>query len=457
MQCAPSIIIIDEIEALATNREDLKFDAITRNIVINAMLLLDKISHIPEVVLIGTTNKPETIDSAFRAPHRFGKEIRFFSPKTNEREEIINLIIQKSPILDRKLIDTKKVAEEANGFTGADLNMLFQEAFINHLKEIGFYEQFISTPLKFSDIRDKLRISTQNFLNVFKARIIRPALLRSYLVETPKVSFTDVGGLNEAKKILEENIKFPQLYPDLFIKFNARRTHGILLYGPPGCGKTLLAKALANESNMNFIYIKAAEVLNRWLGESEAAVREIFSKAKAAAPCIIFFDELDAISSIRGIDGNVHSDRVTAQILTEIDGLEDLKNVICIGATNRLDIIDPAIMRPGRLYPIIKIDIPSDKEREEIFKIHIRNKPIDNDVNLKELAQLTTGMGGATIEEIVHEATLITIRENVNCLKSIGDQNPPSKIAKRFFTKAIEEIKNKTKNAMDPQTQKLYC
>jgi transitional endoplasmic reticulum ATPase len=418
---------------------------------------MDRIAQTPEIVLIGTTNKPDAIDPAFRAPHRFSKEIKFFTPKTNEREEILNLLIKKSPLLELQLIDCHKVADEANGFTGADLNFLIQEAFINHLKEIGMYDLFISTPLKYAEIKEKIHVQTQNFVNVLKAKLIKPAILRSYMVETPKVTFADVGGLDDAKRTLEENIKFPQVFPDLFQKFNARRTHGILLYGPPGCGKTLLAKALANESNMNFIYIKAAEVLNRWLGESEAAVREIFAKARASAPCIIFFDELDAISSIRGIDGNVHSDRVTAQILTEIDGLEDLKNVICIGATNRLDIIDPAIMRPGRLYPTIKIDIPNEKEREEIFKIHVKNKPLDKDIDLKELANLTPGMGGANIEEICHQATVLTIRENVDIITGKVKGIAPTKISRVNFLKSIEEVKKKTKNGSEPANPRLYA
>jgi transitional endoplasmic reticulum ATPase len=282
--------------------------------------------------------------------------------------------------------------------------------------------------------------------------------MRSYIVETPKITFNDVGGLIEAKRILEETIKFPLKYPELYQKFGTKRTKGILLHGPPGCGKTLLAKALACESNMNFIYIKAAEVLNRWLGESEAAIREIFAKAKAAAPCIVFFDELDAVSTTRGMEGNVHSDRVTAQILTEIDGLEELKNIICIGATNRLDIIDPAIMRPGRLYPIIKIDFPNEKEREEIFAIHTRNKPLESDVDLHELAALTQGLGGAGIEEICHQASIYAIRENIEVITGMKDSEAPSKIERKFFMKAIDELKKKGSNGqnIDPTTNRFY-
>jgi transitional endoplasmic reticulum ATPase len=271
-------------------------------------------------------------------------------------------------------------------------------------------------------------------------------MLRTYLIETPKISFLDVGGLNEAKRVLEENIKYPQIYPELYKQFGGRQTKGVLLSGPPGCGKTLLAKALAAESSMNFIYIKAAEVLNRWLGESEAAIREIFSRAKAASPCIVFFDELDAISTVRGVEGNIHSDRVTAQILTEIDGLEELKNVICIGATNRPDIIDPAIMRPGRLYPIIKIELPNEEERWEIFKIHSREKPLGVDIDLKELAQLTPEMGGANIEEICQQASLAAIRENIDAITHPNHNSsavPASKLMRKHFIKAIEELKTK--------------
>ncbi len=280
IRCAPSIIVIDEIEAIATTREDLKFDAISRNIVIATLLILDKIAQTSDVVLIGTTNKPELLDASFRTTHRFSKEIKFFPPKVNDREEILNTIICKSPVLNEDLIDVHKVAEEANGFTGADLNLLIQEAFIDHLKEVGLYPQFIAMPLHYQEIKDQLAINTQNFLTVLKAKTVKPSIMRSYIVETPKITFNDVGGLSEAKHILEECIKFPLIYPDLYQKFGTKRTKGCLLFGPPGCGKTLLAKALACESNMNFIYIKAAEVLNRWLGESEAAIREVFAKAK---------------------------------------------------------------------------------------------------------------------------------------------------------------------------------
>jgi transitional endoplasmic reticulum ATPase len=275
------------------------------------------------------------------------------------------------------------------------------------------------------------------------------------------VRFSDVGGLKEAKQMLEENIKFPQLYPDLYKKFGGKATKGIMLFGPPGCGKTLLAKALAAETNMNFIYIKAAEVLNRWLGESEAAIREIFVRARASSPCIIFFDELDAISTVRGIEGNVHSDRVTAQILTELDGLEELKDVICIGATNRLDIIDPAIMRPGRLYPIVEIGSPTEKERYEILKIHTRNIPLGKDVNLADIAQATRDMSGANLEEICHQAALLAIRENISVLNNsngLSTKSAPSTVEKAHFHDAIKDLIEKIQRTKtEPQRSNIYA
>jgi transitional endoplasmic reticulum ATPase len=444
IKSAPSIIAVDEIEALAFNREDLKFDAIMRNIITQFLQLMDRIAQTHDVILIGTTNKPNTIDTSFRTTSRFSKEIAIPTPDEKARKEILEILVGKSPLLDQKLIDCKKIAEEANGFSGADLNLLVQEAFVENLKELGLYDQFISRPLDPNLIRSKLKVGTQNFLTVLKEKRVKPSLLRTYFVETPKVRFSDVGGLTEAKRLLEENIKFPRIYPELYQKFGGRMTKGIMLYGPPGCGKTLLAKALAAETNMNFIYIKAAEVLNRWLGESEAAIREIFTRARSATPCIVFFDELDAISTVRGVEGNVHSDRVTAQILTELDGLEELKDIICIGATNRLDIIDPAIMRPGRLYPTVEIGIPNDVDRVEILKIHTRKIPLDPSFSLSELASLTKDMSGANLEEICHRAATFAIRESIEALEKNGQKIAPTSVLKSHFISAIKEVTEKT-------------
>jgi transitional endoplasmic reticulum ATPase len=442
---APSVIIVDEVEALAYNREDLKFDALTRNIVTSFLHLLDSLNDSLDVVLIATTNKPKSIDMAFRSTNRFSKEIQFKAPSIDDRVEIISLIINKSPFFPNKTIDVRTVAELCNGFTGADIHHLFQEVFIDFLKQSGMYERFISQSMKFENVAPKIRIKTSNFHNVLKAKLVKPSLLRSYLIETPKQKFSDVGGLEEAKLLLEENIRNPIIYPELYEKFGGKQTRGILLHGPPGCGKTLLGKALASETNMNFIYIKGAEVLNRWLGESEAAIREIFKKARDAAPCIIFFDELDAVSTIRGVDGNVHSDRVTAQILTELDGLDEMKGVICIGATNRVDIIDPAVMRPGRLFPVIKIDMPNKIEREAIFKIHIKSMPISADLKIDALTLMSDGLSGASIEKICHQASLFAIRENIEILSNTenDDRVPPSQVEFRHFEKALKDLKKK--------------
>ena len=261
--------------------------------------------------------------------------------------------------------------------------------------------------------------------------------------------------------MLEELVIFPFKYPELYKKLGGKSTKGLLLYGPPGCGKTLIAKALAKESNMNFISIKGAEVLKHWLGESEATVRDIFSKARSAAPCIVFFDELDAISMERGELGNVHSDRVTAQILTEIDGLEETKDVICIGATNRLDVVDEAITRPGRLYPLIKIDLPDEEARIDIFKIHTREKPVDKEVDLHQLAKKTDGMSGAAIEEVCNLASIYTIREAIKDFEAAKDNNKLDQFAPESYT-----IKNRhfneafvtvTKKLKDEKASGLYA
>ena len=306
-----------------------------------------------------------------------------------------------------------------------------------------------------------LKITTEVVSDLLKEKKVRPSLLNTYFVETPKVKFSDIGGLKETKKMLEELVIFPFKYPELYKRLGGKSTKGLLFHGSPGCGKTLLAKALARESNMNFISIKGAEVLKHWLGESEATVRDIFAKARAAAPCIIFFDELDAISMERGELGNVHSDRVTAQILTEIDGLEESKDVICIGATNRLDVVDEAISRPGRLYPLVKIDLPDEEARIDILRIHTREKPIDKEVNLAHLAKKTDGMSGAALEEICNLAAIYAIREAIHDFELLKAENNTNSFVPEIYT-----IKNKhfneafivvTKKLKEEKELGLYC
>ncbi|MHA1339419.1 MAG: AAA family ATPase [Promethearchaeota archaeon] len=453
---APSVIVIDEVEVLATDREDLRFDSIMRNLVSQFLHLVDQYANKPNILLIGLSNMPETIDKAFFSYTRFGKEIKILPPKKNDRVEILKIMARNINVIDYKNVDFEIIAENTYGFSGSDLNLLIQKTFFEKLKKLGYHERFIHSRLSYQILKEKIKLKTEDFMDVLEKKLVLPSILREYAIETPKITYDQVGGLKEAKKILRENIEYPIKYPELFKHYNIEGFKGLLLYGPPGCGKTLLVKALASESNMNFISIKGAEVLNHWLGESEAAVREIFAKAKESAPCIIFFDELDAIATERGVEGNVHSDRVTAQLLTELDGIEEIKNVICIGATNRIDIIDPAIMRPGRLYPVIEIPLPDAEARREIFEIYLKNKPLDKDVSLDLLVTQTEGFNGAEIEEICNQAAIIAIRhfleKNDEKLPSIDKNNlPPIKL--EDFFEAIKELK---KSIHPEQSKNLY-
>lgn len=441
---SPSIIIIDQVEALATNREDLRFDSVMRNIVTQFSHLLETISKTNNVFVIATTNKPESIDSTFMTQSRFGKEIKIGPPKKEERIEILKIMAKTKDIVDEENVDFNLIAENTYGFSGGDLNLLFQSAFIEKLRRIGLYERFVKSKLSYTLLRDKVSLTTEDFMYVLNNRLVKPTILRTYSIENPKISFEQVGGLKEAKRILKENIQYPQLYPEIYKHYNLTGFKGLLLYGPPGCGKTLLVKALASESNMNFISIKGAEILNHWLGESEAAVREIFSKAKESAPCIVFFDELDAVATRRGVEGNVHSDRVTAQILTELDGIEEIKNVICIGATNRLDIIDPAIMRPGRLYPLVEIALPNEEDRKEILNIYLKNKPVAPDVKVDDIVAKTDGFNGAELEKICSQAAMNAIRKYIDA-KEKGAKIELPLITMTEFNEAIKELHDKLK------------
>lgn len=434
---APSIIFIDEIDSIAPKREEVSGE-LEKRLVSQLLTLLDGMKSRGKVIVIAATNRPDSIDPALRRPGRFDREIEIGIPDDEGRLEILNIHTRGMP-LDKK-VDLKKISQTTHGFVGADLEVLCKEAAMRSLRrilpEINLQEEKIS-----NELLQKIKITSEDFTDALKE--VRPSALREVLVQTPNVSWDDVGGLDSLKETLREAIEWPLKYKDAFEYAQIKPPKGILLYGPPGTGKTLIAKAVATTTESNFISIKGPELLSKWVGESEKGVREIFRKARQAAPCIIFFDEVDALVPKRGSgDSGSHvTESVVSQILTEIDGLEELHNVLIIGATNRLDIVDPALLRPGRFDRVIEVPNPDAHGIEMIFKIHTKNKPLSDDVDLKKLVETAKGFSGAEIEEVCNRAALLGVKRFVeNKEKSVKS----IKITQKDLEQSIEEIK-KTK------------
>jgi len=434
---APSIIFIDEIDSIAPKREEVSGE-LEKRIVSQLLTLMDGMKSRGKVVVIAATNRPDSIDPALRRPGRFDREIEIGIPDDEGRLEVLNIHTRGMP-LDKK-VDLKKISKTTHGFVGADLEVLCKEAAMKSLRrilpEINLEEEKVS-----KELLQKIKITGEDFTEALKE--VRPSALREVLVQIPNVSWDDVGGLDKLKEELREAIEWPLKHKEAFEYAHVKPPKGVLLYGPPGTGKTLIAKAVATTTESNFISIKGPELLSKWVGESEKGVREIFRKARMAAPCIIFFDEIDALVPKRGSGGSDShvTENVVSQILTEIDGLEELHNVLIIGATNRLDIVDPALLRPGRFDRVIEVPNPDVSGIEMIFKIHTKDKPLAEGVNLKTLSELAKGFSGAEIEEICNRAALLGVKRFVENkekdVKSI-------KITQKDLEDSIEEIK-KTK------------
>lgn len=436
---APAIIFIDEIDSIAPKREEVTGE-VERRVVAQLLTLMDGLEGRGEVIVIAATNRPDAIDPALRRPGRFDREIEIGVPDREGRKEILEIHTRKMP-LDED-VDLEELAELTNGFVGADLEALCKEAAMHALRrvlpEIDIEAEEIPT-----DVLENLKVTREDFMEALKN--IEPSAMREVLVEVPVVRWDDVGGLEHAKQELIEAVEWPLKYPDVFRAANIKPPRGILLYGPPGTGKTLLAKAVANESNANFISVKGPELLSKWVGESEKHVREMFRKARQVAPCVLFFDEIDSLAPRRGGIGDTHvTERVVSQLLTELDGMEELKNVVVIAATNRPDMVDPALLRPGRIERHIYIPPPDRKAREEIFGIHLRGKPIAEDVSVEELAERTEGYSGADIEAVCREAGMLAIREVIkpNMTKEEAkDVAKRLKITKKHFEEALKKVK----------------
>ena len=407
---SPSIIFIDEIDSIAPKRDEVTGE-VEKRIVSQLLALMDGMKSRGKVVVIAATNRPDSIDPALRRPGRFDREIEIGIPDDEGRYDILSIHTRGMPI-DEK-VDLEQISKTTHGFVGADLEFLSKEAAMRSLRrilpEIDLDEDEIS-----KEILQKIQITSEDFREALKE--VRPSALREVQVQVPNVSWDDVGGLTELKEELREAVEWPLKYKEAFDFVNVEAPKGILLHGPPGTGKTLIAKALAKMTESNFISIKGPELLSKWVGESEKGVREIFRKARQVAPCIIFLDEVDALVPRRGSGGSEShvTQNVVSQILTEIDGLEELHNVLIIGATNRLDIVDEALLRPGRFDRIIEVPNPDSKGREQIFKIHTKKKPLADNVSISKLVELTNGFSGAEIAAVANRAATAALKRYVN-------------------------------------------
>ncbi|WP_147127843.1 CDC48 family AAA ATPase [Sulfolobus acidocaldarius] len=436
---APSIIFIDEIDAIAPKREDVTGE-VEKRVVAQLLTLMDGIKGRGRVIVIGATNRPDAIDPALRRPGRFDREIEIRPPDTKGRKDILQVHTRNMPITDD--VDLDKLAEMTYGYIGADLAALAKEAAIYALRRFVDEKKLnLDQPTIPAEIIKELKVSMNDFLNALKS--IQPSLLREVYVEVPKVNWNDIGGLDNVKQQLREAVEWPLRFPELFTKSGVTPPKGILLFGPPGTGKTMLAKAVATESGANFIAVRGPEILSKWVGESEKAIREIFRKARQAAPTVIFFDEIDSIAPIRGLstDSGV-TERIVNQLLAEMDGIVPLNKVVIIAATNRPDILDPALLRPGRFDRLIYVPPPDKTARFEILKVHTKNVPLAEDVSLEDIAEKAEGYTGADLEALVREATINAMRSIYSmCDKQSRDE---CKGNMECYQKHIKECMNKT-------------
>ena len=421
---SPTIIFIDELDAIAPKREEVTGE-VERRVVAQLLALMDGLEARGNIIVIGATNRVNAIDPALRRPGRFDREIELGVPDKRGRLEMLQIHTRGMPLAEN--VDLKRLSEMTHGYTGADIAALSREAAMKalrrYLPNINLEEEHIPP-----EILEKMEVNFDDFLGAY--REVTPTAMREIFIEIPTVHWDDVGGLDEVKQSLKEAVEWPIKTPEVFTKMGIQPPKGILMYGPPGCGKTMLARAVATESEANFISIKGPEIFSKWVGESEKAIREIFRKGRTAAPAVIFVDEVDSIVPRRGAgyaDSGV-TERVIGQLLTEMDGLDSLQNVVVIAATNRPDILDPALLRPGRFDRLIYVPAPDEASREQIFKIHTKGVPLAKDADLPALVRATKEYSGADIQAVCREAAMSALRRDVG------------EVTMEDFKKAMEKI-----------------
>ncbi len=425
-QNSPSIIFVDELDAIAPKREEVTGE-VERRVVAQLLALMDGLSGRGNVIVIGATNRPGALDPALRRPGRFDREIEIGVPDKQGRYEVLQIHTRGMPLAED--VDLKKLADLSHGYTGADLAALGREtamkALRRYLPQINLEEERVPPA-----VLEKMEVKMDDFFNAYKE--VTPTAMREVYIEVSTVHWEDVGGLDDVKQHLKEAVEWPLKSPEIFSKLGIKPPKGILLYGPPGCGKTMLARAVATESEANFISIKGPEVFSKWVGESEKAIREVFRKARMAAPAVIFLDEMDSLTPRRGMgmsDSGV-SERVISQLLTEMDGITTLQDIVVIAATNRPDMVDSAVLRPGRFDRLIYVPEPDEKSRLQIFKIYTKEMPLTNDVDLNPLASATKYYSGADIESLCREAAMHALRKDVNA----------KEVTMKDFQDAIKEV-----------------
>ena len=436
---APAIVFIDELDSIAASRGEASGD-VERRVVAQLLSLMDGLEERGQVTVIAATNRVDAIDPALRRGGRFDREIEIGVPDKDGRMEIMQVHTRGMPMSDS--IDLEEYAENTHGFVGADLESLSREAAMNALRrirpELDLEQEEID-----AEVLEQLKVTEGDFKEALKG--IQPSAMREVFVEVPDVTWNDVGGLEDTKERLRETIQWPLDYPEVFEAMDLQAAKGVLMYGPPGTGKTLLAKAVANEANSNFISIKGPELLNKYVGESEKGVREVFEKARSNAPTVVFFDEIDSIAGERGrgmSDSGV-GERVVSQLLTELDGIEELEDVVVVATTNRPDLIDNALLRPGRLDRHVHVPVPDEEARRAILKVHTRNKPLADDVDLDDLATRTDGYVGADIEALAREATMNATREFINSVdpEEAIESVDNVRVTMEHFENALGEVK----------------